>query len=132
MSQENVEIVRKAYDAFARGDMPTVLGQLDPAVVSYTASPLPDPEEHRGHEGFLQWVENWTGAFDQFAMDAEEYTEVAENVVVRARQRATGASSGTPVEQTFWFLHVLRNGKISRIGIHATEDQALEAAGLRE
>jgi uncharacterized protein len=132
MSQENVEVVRTAYDAFARGDLPTVLGQLDPAVVSYTASPLPDPQEHRGHEGFLQWVENWTSAFDQFAMEAEEYTEVAENVVVRARQRATGASSKTPVEQTFWFLNVLRNGKVSRIGIHATQDQALEAAGLSE
>jgi ketosteroid isomerase-like protein len=132
MLQENVEIVRTAYDAFARGDMPTVLGQLDPTVVSYTASPLPDPGEYRGHEGFLRWVENWTAAFDQFAMDAEEYTDVGQNVVVRARQRATGASSGTPVEQTFWLLHVFRNGRISRIGIHATEDQALEAAGLRE
>jgi uncharacterized protein len=132
MSQENVEIVRTAYNAFARGDMPTVLEQLDPTVVSYTAAPLPDPEEHRGHEGFLQWVQNWTGAFDQFSMDAEQYTEVGENVVVRARQRATGASSGTPVEQTFWLLHILRNGRISGIGIHATENQALEAAGLRE
>ena len=132
MSQDSVEIVRTAYDAFAQGDMPTVLGQLDPAVVSYTASPLPDAGEHQGHEGFLQWVEDWTAAFDQFEMDAEEYTEVGQNVIVRARQRATGASSGTPVEQTFWLLHVLRNGRISRIGIHATEDQALEAAGQSE
>jgi hypothetical protein len=34
------------------------------------------------------------------------------------------------VERTFWFVHVLSGGKIARIGIHANEGQALEAAGL--
>jgi ketosteroid isomerase-like protein len=132
MSQENVEVVRKAYEAFARGDLTAVLGQLDPAVVSYTASPLPDPVEHRGHDGFLRWVENWTGAFDEFVIEVEDHIAAGEKVVIRALQRATGATSGVPVEQTFWLLHFLREGKIVRIGIHGTEDQALKAAGLRE
>ena len=132
MSQENVEIVRRAYEAFALGDLKAVLDQLDPTVVSYTASPLPDPEEHFGHDGFLQWVENWTGAFDEFAMEVEEYIDSGDQVIVRALQRATGAASGAPVEQVFWFLHSFREGKILRIGIHASQDQALEAAGLSE
>jgi hypothetical protein len=37
-----------------------------------------------------------------------------------------------PVERTFWFVHVFSGGRIARIGIHATEEQALEAAGLSE
>jgi len=130
MSQENVEVVRRAYEAFALGDLKTVLDQLDATVVSYTASPLPDPEEHLGHDGFLQWVENWTGAFDELAMEVEEYIDSGDQVIVRALQRATGAASGAPVEQTFWFLHSFREGKILRIGVHASQDQALEAAGL--
>ena len=131
MSQENVETVLRAWDAFSRGDLTTVLRQLDPEVVSYTAAPL-DPAEYRGHEGFLEWCENWLSAFDEFSNEVESHVEVGDAVVLRVRQRATGASSGVPVERTFWFVHRFSGGRITRIGIHATEEQALEAAGLRE
>ncbi len=66
--------------------------------------------EHLGHDGFLQWVENWTGAFDEFAMEVEEYIGLGDQIIVRVRQRATGAASGAPVEQTFWILHSFRKG----------------------
>ena len=101
MSQENVETVLKAYASFSKGDLTTVLQQLDPEVVSYTAAPL-DPAEYRGHEGFLQWCENWLDAFDEFENEVEGHVEVGEAVVLRVRQRATGAASGVPVERTFW------------------------------
>lgn len=132
MSEENIEVVRRAYEAFALGDLKTVLDQLDPAVVSYTGSPLPDPEEHHGHDGFLKWVENWTGVFDEFAMEVEEYVDSGDHVIVRVLQRATGAVSGAPVEQVFWFLHSFKERKILRIGIHASHGQALEAARLSD
>jgi ketosteroid isomerase-like protein len=132
MSRENVEVVLSAYEAFAQGDLTAVLAQFDPAVVSYTAPPLPDPVEHQGYGGFLEWVENWTGAFEEFSIDVKDHIDAGEEVVVRVVQRATGVASGVPVEQTFWLVHVLRDGKITRIGIHASEGQALEAAGLRE
>jgi ketosteroid isomerase-like protein len=132
MSQENVEIVFRAYQAFSEGDLTTVLEQFDPEVVSYTAFPLPDPTELRGHEGFLQWVDNWTDSFDEFTMEIETQIDLGDTVVLGARQRATGATSGVPVEQVFWFVHVVRDGMIARIGIHNTKKQALEAAGLSE
>ncbi len=131
MSRENVETAFRAYASFTEGDLTTTLQQFDPEVVSYTAAPL-DPAEYRGHEGFLRWCENWLDAFDEFAMEVESHVEVGEAVVLRVRQRATGATSGVPVELTFWFLHRFSDGKITRIGIHATEKQAHEAAGLSE
>jgi ketosteroid isomerase-like protein len=100
MSQENVEVVLKAWAAFSQGDLTTVLRQFDPEVVSYTAAPL-DPAEYRGHEGFLEWCDNWLSAFDDFTSEVESHAEAGEAVVLRVRQRATGASSGVPVERTF-------------------------------
>ena len=100
MSQENVEVVLGAYEAFAQGDLTAVLARFDPTVVSYTAPPLPDPVEHQGHDGFLEWVENWTGAFDEFVIDVKDHIDAGEEVVVRVVQRATGVASGVPVEQT--------------------------------
>lgn len=131
MSQDHVETVLKTYASFSEGDLTTVLQQLDPEVVSYTAPPL-DRAEHRGHEGFLEWCENWMSAFEEFTMEVEGHLEVGEAVILQVRQRATGAASGVPVERTFWFLHRFSAGRITRISIHATEEQALEAAGLRD
>jgi ketosteroid isomerase-like protein len=131
MSTENVEAVLRAYAAFSEGDLTSVLQHFDPEVVSYTAAPL-DPAEYRGHEGFLEWCDNWLSAFDEFAMEVESHVDTGEAVVLRARQRATGATSGVPVERTFWFVHVFSGGRIARIGIHANEEQALEAVGLSE
>jgi ketosteroid isomerase-like protein len=131
MSQENVETVLRAYASFSEGDLTAVLREFDPEVISYTAAPL-DPAEYRGHQGFLEWCENWLSAFDEFGMEVKSHVEVGEAVVLQVRQQATGASSGVPVERTFWFLHRFSGGKITRIGIHATEEQALEAAGLKE
>jgi hypothetical protein len=51
-------------------------------------------------------------------------------VVLQVRQKATGSASGVPVEATFYFAHRLGGGSITRIGIHATEEEAREAAGV--
>jgi ketosteroid isomerase-like protein len=132
MSQENVEIVRRGHEAFERGDLTTALELFDPDVVCYTAAPLPDPGEYHGTEGFLQWFARWTEGFEDYVQHAEEYVEAGDHVIARVHQRATGAQSGVPVEDDFWFLHTLRKGKIVRIGVHVSEGQALGAVGLSE
>jgi ketosteroid isomerase-like protein len=132
MSDENVGIVRRAYEAFAVGDLAEVLRTFSPDVVSYTAPPLPDAAEYHGHDGVLKWMTNWIEAFDDFVMEAEEYIDLGDRVVAGVRQSATGAGSGVPVENRFWLLHVLRDGRVFRIGIYATRAAALEAAGSLE
>ena len=132
MSEENVKVVREAYEAFAQGDLGAVLNATDPKIVSYTAPPLPDPAEYHGHEGMLQWIGNWTEGFDEWDLEAEEYIDAGDHVVVGVYQRATGAASGVPVERRTWFLHTLRNRRVVRIGVYATKSEALEAVGLSE
>jgi ketosteroid isomerase-like protein len=132
MSRENVEIVRRGHEAFERGDLTVALDSLDPEIVSYVAPPLPDPSEYRGREGFLQMFANWTEGFDDYVQHAEEYVEAGDHVIVRVYQRGTGTASGVPVERAFWFLHTLRDGRLVRMGVYDTKEQALEAAGLRE
>ena len=131
MSQENLETVLRAYAAFSEGDLTTTLQQFDPEVVSYTAAEL-GPAEYRGHEGFLQWCEEWLTAFDEFSNEVEGHLDAGDGVVLRVRQTATGSASGVPVQATFWFAHRLRGGAITSIGIHATKKGALAAAGLSE
>jgi ketosteroid isomerase-like protein len=132
MSAENVEIVRCGHEAFERGDLPGLLEVMDPEIVCYTAPPLPDAAEYRGHDGMLQWAANWIEGFADYVQRAESYYDAGDYVIATVYQHGRGEQSGAPVEQHFWFLHEVREGKLVRIGVHVTREQALEAAGLSE
>src|SRR5436190_11362517 len=113
MSQENVEIVQRTYAAFERGDISAVLADADPALVTYRADP--EAATWHGPEGFLQALADWTEGFDQFSATAEEFIDAGDRVIVRVHQRATGQSSGAPVEADFWFVHTLNDGRVTRL-----------------
>jgi ketosteroid isomerase-like protein len=133
MSQENVEVVRRGYEAYERGDLQGMLAAADPGLITHRAAPQPDTGTWHGPEGFLQSFADWIEDFDEFTVAVEEFIDANDaQVVVRMHQRAVGSHSRTPIEGTFWFVHTLSGQKITRIDIYAHEDQALEAAGLRE
>ena len=129
MSQENVETVLRPGMPFSRGDLATVLRQLDPEVVSHTAAPLGSGRVP-GTRGAPGAVRDWLSASDYFSNEVESHVEPAMPQSSRSA-RATGADQRAPVERTFLVVHTFNGEKIARIGIHVTEDQALEAAGLR-
>jgi ketosteroid isomerase-like protein len=130
MSQENVEIVRRSYAAFDRGDLAAALDDADPDLVVRRY----DPEDATWHgpEGFVQSFVDWTEGFDQFSASAEEFIDAGDRVIVRIHQIARGKGSGVPVEADFWFVHKLSGGKVTRLDMFASKAPALEAAGLRE
>ena len=130
MSQENVEIIKRTYEAFAAGDMSAIRESADPGLV--TARYEPDMTTWHGFEGFLRATADWTSDFDEFSITADDLIDAGDRVIVRVHQRARGRSSGAVVEADFWFVHTLVKGKVTRLDMFATKDLALKAAGLEE
>jgi len=129
MSQENVEIVRRTYAAFERGDLEAALEDADPNLITYREEP--EARTWHGREGFLESLADWTEGFDEFSATPEDFLDAGDRVIVRVHQSAVGRSSGAPVEADFWFVHTLGDGSITRLDIFASKAQALEAARLR-
>jgi ketosteroid isomerase-like protein len=131
MSQENVEIVRRGFDAWEAGDLPALIALLDDDMVTRRHPPAP-PGTWHGPEGAIEAAADWVEMFDQFTMKAEDYIDGGEHVVVRVAQEGRGTDSGVPVTATFWFVYGVRNGKLVTLDMHASRQEALEAAGLSE
>jgi hypothetical protein len=70
MSLENVEIVRRGYEAYARGDVAAMLADVDPEMITYREEP--DGATFKGREGFLEAIAEWVEDFDEFVATAEE------------------------------------------------------------
>ncbi|MGH2973427.1 MAG: nuclear transport factor 2 family protein [Solirubrobacterales bacterium] len=131
MSKENMDIVRRGYDAYARGDLASVLADVDPEMITYRREP--DGATFRGPEGFLEAIAEWVEDFDEFAATAEEVIDANDRqVLVRVHQKAVGAQSRAPIEADYWFVHTLRDAMLIRLDMFATKAHALEAAGLSE
>jgi ketosteroid isomerase-like protein len=131
MSQENVEIVRRSYEAYERGDLEEVRKAVDPEIVICRWEL--DAATYHGWEGLLAAIAEWVEGFDEFTLTGEEFIDANQDqVIVRIHQRAVGAQSGVPIEADFWHLHTMRSRKATRLDMFPTEAQALEAVGLRE
>jgi ketosteroid isomerase-like protein len=130
MSQENVELVRRGYEALNRGDLGLLLDQLDDDVVTYRGTPLGDT--FYGKEGYLTAAADWVEDFAEWSITPEDFIDAGDHVVVRVAQEARGDHSGVRVTAVYWFVHTVREGQIVRFGMFVTKDEALEAAGLRE
>jgi uncharacterized protein len=133
MSEENVEIVRRGFEAWDAGDLDGMLALMDDDLVMRRLAPMADPGTWNGHGGLLQNVGEWLDTFDEFKMTAEEFIDAGEQVVVRVAQEGRGSVSGAPVTATFWFVFGVRDGKsVTTLDMYATRQEALEAAGLLE
>lgn len=68
MSQENVEILRRGFEAFVRGDFDSALADVHEDFVATRVAPMPDITPYYGPEGLMQIFVDWTADFDEFEM----------------------------------------------------------------
>jgi ketosteroid isomerase-like protein len=134
MSQENVEIVRSAYDAFNRGDVPAVLTKLDPSVewdmTDYEG--WLESDVYYGHEGASSFLTDWATIFPDYRADLDRIIDNGDDVVVFATQRGHGTGSGVGAELSYVQIMTVRNGKVVRVRTYSDDAAALEAVGLSE
>jgi len=128
MSQENVKVVREAWDAYSGGDYDRIAGFHDPHIVVVT---LEDGAVY-GNNAVLANYERWDEAWEGAETSLEEVLGHGDRVFVAARFHARGRASGVEVETRLYEVYTVRDGKVLRIDEFATRDEALEAAGLRE
>ena len=131
MSQENVEIVRAAFDAYFRGDMESVFRLVDPEIVVMQPPEMPDAMPRHGHAGVMEAIAVWPEQWDDYQLEIVQIVDAGDNVVVRTHQRGRGKGSGVEVEDEIWFVLGFRDERIAEWRMFGVEREALEAAGLK-
>ena len=135
MSQENVEVVRSSFEAFARGDFGTAFSSYDPSTEWCPAVDEPDQQTHRGIAELEALVESlaepWVDRFGD-TMVFEGFIDGGDWVVVPWSARVRGRGSGISIEISETYAVRVHAGRIVRVDEYRTKQQALEAVGLSE
>lgn len=134
MSEENVEIVRRLYASWERGDLQTADFFHDEVEHSRIGSELPGINgDWQGIEEFGMALASYLDALAGLHIEAERIVDLAgDRVLVLSRQTARGKTSGLPFEHELGDLFTLSDGKILRYDSYWDRADALEAAGLSE
>jgi len=132
MSQENVQLVKAALDAWARDGVDAALSywtdDLDHRAVE---GAIDDRGPIHGKDAMRGYAEHWLETFDDFKSEAVELIDGSDDLVV-AVLRASGRAkqSGVETNLTYAVVYTIREGKIARGREYWTREEALEAAGL--
>jgi len=130
MSQENVEIVRRAYDAWDRGDMEAMLATLHPDLVYVTSGVFPGLEPvYNGHDGFRGFWRDFRGTWESLSIGVQELRDCGERILGLLTFNARGRD-GVEVRRQAANVWTIRDGLAVRVENHGDWATALEAVGL--
>jgi len=134
MSQENLELVRASYAAFAEGGLDGYMEHFADDVDYRAVEDAPDDRGPiHGKDALRAWLQDWIDMFDSFTMEPMELIETGDDMVVCAERYGGRARlSSVATDSSVWTVFTIRTGKIARAREYPTRAEALEAVGLRE
>ena len=133
MSRENVEVVKALLAAFAERDFEAALacshpeGEIRPGLVGG-----PEGAVYRGSDGLRQFWADINAAWSEFRVEADEFRDVGDRVIVLGRAHARGRQSGLSLTSPAAWLADMREGRVYRWQTFGSHEEALEAVELRE
>jgi ketosteroid isomerase-like protein len=130
MSQENVEIARRSYEAWHRGDVDAASEDFAPDFELDTSRAIGIDRGTYSLNQMRRLMEEFLETFDTVQLGAE-YIDAGEHVVMPFTNRFRGRD-GIEVQARGTWLCTIRDGLIVRICLYQEVQEALEAAGLSE
>ena len=131
MSQANVEVVRRVYEAVNRRDWDDAFRAAHPEFEA-TFQRGPFAGTHRGREAVQAQLADQREAFDSVMMEPLELHDSGDQVVAMVRSRLRPRGSSAEFEIRNGHLWTVRDGEILSLLTFPSPEQAFEAAGLRE
>jgi ketosteroid isomerase-like protein len=130
MSEQNVEIVRSAYERLNRGDVEAFVELCDDDFLMDMSERVFNPDTYRGHDGIRRFYEGVRDVWASYHWSIEETHIAGESVVALLHCRGQGRGGGPPVDWRPAWLWTFRRGRPVSIRLYRDQAQALDAAGL--
>ncbi len=133
MSEENLEILRRGYEAFNRGDPEAMVADIAPTCEYVGTGAVPGfPRVYQGPEGWKEAVSWMWDEFEDAHVEIRELVGTGDQVLASVTLSGRGKQSGVETSLDHWALWTVHDGKIQRGQGFLTKHEALEAAGLSE
>jgi ketosteroid isomerase-like protein len=133
MSQENVEIVRDAFQTFGAEGIDAALSFFSPDFVWYPTDRWLERSAYRGHDGMRRLEAAFSENFDDFRYEVRGIRDAQDRVVALIDMIGRIKHSGAEVTQRLGFVvSGFHDGTFREVRAFPSWHEALEAVGLSE
>jgi ketosteroid isomerase-like protein len=131
MSEENVELVRRIYEAANNGDSEAVVSYYHPEI-EFHAYPQSPGRVHLGKQAVREYLQNVWEHYERFRFEVEELLDAGDQVVAVVTQQSVPKRGQHEMTVHIVEVFAIRDGLLAERRRYSTRDEALEAAGLSE
>ena len=132
MSQENVEVARLAWRAYAEGGWDAAVEYFAQDCVVEDFPEMADREHYVGREGVRARDRHFRESWGDFAIEPVEFIDAGDSVIAVFAMHVRGRGSGAPLDVEAAFVYEFRTGRIARDRAYSSKAQALEVVGLSD
>jgi ketosteroid isomerase-like protein len=131
MSQEDVLLARTAVAAFNRRDLAGLVELTTDDFEWVTWTGTVEPTAYRGAAGLASYFRD-SDVWEVLHLEVREFRDLGDGVLVVGTFHARGGGSGVEIHAPYYSAFFTSGGKVARVLSFRTEDEALQAAGVRE
>jgi ketosteroid isomerase-like protein len=128
MSKQEIELLRHVYDDWAQGDFHSGRDLLDDDLEFRMGGPRFEPAQ--GRAAFEEQLREFFEAWADYSIEARDFVEAGDKVLVECRQRGHGKDSAEEVDAQVFAVWTFRNQKVVGLQFFSDEQKARGAAGL--
>ena len=130
MSRENVEVVRRIYEEWGRGNLRAGVELYDPHVMLVLRAEFPHPGVYVGPHEIARYMRDLLADFTDFAIAGKDFIDAGDTVVVEVLQTGGGPTSQALTGMRYFQVWTFRGDAVIRIESIRERADALAAAGL--
>jgi ketosteroid isomerase-like protein len=131
MGEESVELCRRAYDLYGRGDFDAMLELFAEDVEVYVAPPNFESGTYRGRDSYRELIERWGGSWSEMRIEPLSMKAAGEWVLAKVEYRGR-TRDGLEVRQPSWELSLWRGGVVNRYEVYWDPEQGAGEFAARE
>jgi ketosteroid isomerase-like protein len=131
MSRENVELVRRVFDGWSRGDFSVGADLIAPDFEWQQHREAVEPGSRSG-AAVGDSLRKIFEIYESFQVEPEEFIDAGDKVVVVAHVHATAKRMGIDLDSRWAFVWTVHQGRLARNEVYTERREALIAAGLSE
>ena len=131
MSQENVDLVKRLYEAWEKDGFGPVPALMDPEIEYVNPPYAVEPGIRQGYEGFATAAAAIRAVYPTRRFEPLAFHDAEDRVAVRVRVVAHGVGSSVEVDVERGYVFDVRDGRVVRFAWFNESREALEAVGLQ-
>jgi ketosteroid isomerase-like protein len=132
MTADSLDLCKRAYDLYGRGEFDSMLELFGPDVEVYVAPPNFESGTYKGRDAYRRLLERWGAAWLEMRIEPLSMNAAGEWVLAQVEYRGRTRESELEICQQSWELSLWRDGQVRRYEVYFDPEQGRGAFAERE